>query len=700
MLSLTLSGWAQKTDIYQRPQRWERSHDYDVLHYRLEFKFDCDAKTYWGKNTISLLPLKDGFIKCDLDAEDFTVTAVSDKSGRPLEFQQKKGSLSVKLSREYAFKEKVEFTVEYFEKDPQKGLFFVDASPQNPAQINTFAWPEGARHWFPCYDFPNDRVTNEIIATVPDSYKVLSNGRLIDTTFDPKKKTRTFHWLQDKPHATYLMMMAAGPYEVIEDSLGDLPINYWVYKKDVPHAKRSFFKTPEMIDFFNRTFVYEYPWDKYDQICIAGSGGGMEDTSATTLGHGTIHDEKAEKDYPSHGLVAHELAHQWWGDLITARTWSHLWLSESFATYSEYLYSRFDRGADEGAVNLLQKKNRYLREARTRYIRPLVFNRYDNPWNIMDSHSYPKGAVILHMLNFIMGEKPFFRSLTHFLRKHAFQSVDTHDLQTAVKEATGRNMDWFFRQWVYSPGHPRFVISYKWDQKSAQLKLRISQTQDTAEGIPIFCLPVDIGFVTSNAAFTKRIWLHNKDEDFVFDLPRKPLLVRFDKGNFLLKEWTFVKSLEELLFQLQNDDVIGRMWAAEELIRYQDKPGCINALSNCARQDPFWSVRKSAIEVLGKTGEPDLIGLFQEKCRDKNSQVRTAALKILGEFKKPVLVDFFIERFKQEDSYRAQAEVLQALGKCGNEDVLPFLRSAEKLDSPRRVLNRAAAAAIKNITER
>ncbi len=696
LLSSILS--AQKVDIYKRPLNFERSHDYDAVHYKLEFKFDMEKKIYWGENQVTLLPLKDDFQQCVLDAEDFTVTSVAALNGEPLKFEQTDHSLIIDLSEKYDYKQKVSFVIKYYEKNSQKGLRLFEAAADYPAQINTYAWPEGARHWFPCFDFPNDKVTNELIATVKNDFKVLSNGKLVKVTEDNENNTKTYHWSQELPHSTYLIMMAAGPFEVIEDSLGSLPVNYWVYKKDVPDAMRSFRKTPEMIDFFNKTFGFNYPWAKYDQVCIAGSGGGMEDTSATTLGHATIHDERAEQDFSSEGLVAHELAHQWWGDTITERTWSHVWLSESFATYSEYLYARHDRGEEEGAVNLLGKKNSYLREAHNEYIRPMVFNRYNNPRNIMDSHSYPKGATILHMLRFVMGDKPFFRSLQHFLEKHSFQAVDTYDLMKAVKESSGQNLDWFFEQWIFKPGHPVFNISYQWNESTRKLKLRIIQTQDTSTGVPIYKTPVIIGIVMPEERFSKKLWIRGKENEYVFGVKQKPLMVRFDEGNHLLKEWNFEKSLKELLFQLENDDVIGRMWAASELLKFPDESKAITALIDRAENDSFWNVRKDAVELLGEIKRLEQIKLFKTKCEDKNSRVRTAALKVLGELNDPGLVSFFKDRFLKDDSYRAQAEAINAISKCGGKADIPFLKKAVQMKSPRSIIKRAAERALKNIS--
>lgn len=698
-LLLCLSLNAQQVDIYKRPQQFEKSRDYDALHYRLQYRFDEDQKIYWGENTITLKTLKDGFQECTLDAEAFTVTAVHLPDATPLKFEQTDRHLIVSFPEKYDYHDKITFTVQFQGQNQKRGLRFIDAAPDNPAQINTYSWPEYAHFWFPCYDFPNDKITNELIATVKDTYKVLSNGRLVSVAEDPDNHTKTFYWSQEQPHSAYLIVMIAGPYEVIKDSLGDLPVNYWVYKKDVPNAMRSFQKTPKMIDFFNQTFGYPYPWDKYDQICVAGSGGGMEDTSATILGHGTIHDERAEQDFSSDGLVAHELAHQWWGDLITERTWSHVWLSESFATYSEYLFSNFDKGEDEGAVNLLGKKNSYIWEANNRYMRPLVFNHYEHPRHIMDSHAYPGGAVVLHMLRFVMGDIPFFRSLQHFLEKNAFQVVDTHDFMIAIKEATGQNMDWFFEQCVFKPGHPHFDISYTWNEITHKLKLKIKQIQDISKGVPIFRLPVIIGITTPESKISKKIWIQGIDNEYTFDVSQRPQIVRFDEGNHLVKEWNFPKSQEELRYQLKHDDVIGRMWAAEQLERYPENLEARDALITSANKDPFWSVRVSALSTLSKLKDEELISLFKEKSLDKHSRVRLTALQILGGYKQAELASFFLERFQQDDSYRAQAMALFSLGECGNKTHIPFLQKAAQMKSPRNVIKRAADAAIKKLSE-
>jgi aminopeptidase N len=663
----------------------------------VELTFDLDDKKFWGSNTITLTPLKNEFTACVLDAAELVVDAVKTPAGTLLEFKQIDNKVHIHLQEAYNFGEEVRFTVEYHAENPKRGLFFDDKTEDHPQMVTTVSWPENARYWLPCYDYPHDKVTHEFIITVEDTLKVLGNGRLVRVIEDKLNGTKTYHWSQDLPHSTYLFLLAIGPYAVIEDALGDLPVNYWVYEEGVEDAKWIFEKTPFMIEFFNKIYGYDYPWAKYDQVISPRMGGGAENTSATLLGQDAVHDRKAEQDYSWDRIIAHEIAHQWWGDLITLRSWEHTWMNESFGTYSDHLYTAYDKGSDEGAFDLLGKKNAYLREAHNRYMRPIVFDRYERPQQNFDSHTYPKGAAVLHMLRFILGDEPFFRTFKHFLHKHEFEAVDTHDFMKAVKEATGQNMDWFFEQYIFAPGHPVFDVRYVWNEEAGKVALTVRQVQDTSKGIPIYRIPVIIGVHTSEGIVSEKVWIERDEEVFTFDAGEKPLMVRFDQGNYLLKEWTFEKEVDELLYQLEKDDSIGRAWAASELINYKDSGEVADALIACARIDDFWAVRRSAVETLGKMKREEDIVIFKEKCGDEKSTVRAAALTALGEYGDAELVPFLKERFEAEDSYLAQAEALRSIGKCGGQSEIPFLEEAAQMESYRDVIKRAAEFAIKNI---
>lgn len=698
---------AERVDVYSRPVHYEPSHDYDVLHYRIRLTIDQAKRSFWGNTTVTVKPSRDNFSTCVLDAETFIVSKVESENHQPLRFEQTRTSLVVHLSHPYAYGQRLSFAVYYREDnpqvDPQKygmpmgydlGLTFKPKTPGHPRLANTLSFPEGARHWFPSYDQPDDKATSDIIVTANQADQVISNGRLVSVTKIPHKTQRTFHWSEDKPISTYLFVLVVGPYVEVKDHLGKLPINYWVYPQNVADARLSFHNTPKMIRFFSKEFGYRYPWVKYDQIIIPHFRGGAESTSATVIGDDIIHNAKADPDFPSDWLVAHELAHQWWGDLVTMRDWSQAWLNEGFATYFQYVYTKHELGRDEGALDLQNKINQYLQEAHNSYERPIVFNRWKFPNDNFDAHVYQKGAAVLSMLDWIMGDKDFLRALSYFLHKNAYRSVDTHDLEDAIRESTGQNLDWFFNEWVYRAGHPVFDVSYRWNQSAKKVTLRVTQTQKTSESVPIFQMPVIIGITTASGKHSYRVWIRKRDEHFEFQCQEKPLLVRFDEGNHLLKELTFKKSADQLVFQLRYDDVIGRMWAASQLSQHLADSHAIGALRQSAVDDPFWAVRKKALQALAPSLGISDTAFLERRALDPKSAVRVAALRELGDLHELSLEPYFQDRYEKDNSYLAEAESLRAIGKLKDPSAIHFLQSASQVKSPDNLIHAAAQSAI------
>ena len=687
-IGLAAAAWSAQEDPLVRPRRAERSRDYDVLHYRIQLSFDEPARAFQGETRIRLRPLRDGFDTVVFDAETFRVT-----SAGPLRFEQTPGKLTIHLGRPYRYHEELTVTVSYRAEnvaiDPTRygmpkgyglGLSFKAATASHPRLIHTLSFPEGARHWFPCQDHPNDKATHEIIATVAASYQVIANGVLRSVTENRAKREKTFHWAQTQPHSTYLFVLVAGPYVQVKDTKGELPISYWVYPKDDDDARRSFGKTREIIEFFNREFGYEYPWPKYDQITLPDFGGGAESTSATVIGDRAIHDARADQDFPTHWLVAHEAAHQWWGNLVTMRDWSHTWLNESFASYYEHVYHKHLLGEDGGALDLLAKKRAYLNEAGQKYKRPIVLDRWDWPNQNFDRHTYQKGAVVLGMLRAQMGDEPFRRSITHFLKKHAFASADTHDLLIAIREASGQVLDWFFDQWIFRAGHPVLEVSQTWDAGIVQLKV-IQKQND------LYVLPVPIGITTPSGQRVHHVSIRQREETFSLPSTEKPLLIHFDEGDALLAEVAFARSQEQLLYQLEHDNAIGRMEAAAALQSLAANPAVAEALKKAALYDPFWAVRRDAL-LAGDTA-------LLRACavQDPSSGVRVAALAALNRLKDASLAGFFELRFREDDSYLAQAEAVRALGRLGASSSL--LRQAAAMKSPNDVVANAAREALK-----
>ncbi len=694
-LCLPASG-QQAVDWSKKTLQRERERTYDALHYLVKITLDLDRKAFEGSTTVTLSSFREGLETCVLDAEEYTVTSVLSDDGKPLKFDQTAKELSVRLPRPLKFGEETSFTCTYNGRDPKIGLKFVDETADNPRIVFSDSWPTNVHHWFPCYDYPNDKVTNEIVATVKGGLKVAANGRLLSTVEDPAAGTVTYHYSQDLPHSTYLIFLAAAPYVVVRDSYKTLPLNYWVYPKDADKVVPTYGKTPKMIEFFNTVFGYDYPWQKYDQVSVP-SGGGAESTSATAMTHRIMVGAADETDFPAIGIVSHELAHQWWGDLITLRSWAHTWLNESFGTYSDYLYRRYEMGDDEGALDLLGKLNSYLREAKTRYIRPIVTDRYDAPGDMFDSHTYPKGARVLHMLRSLLGDEAFFKTLSHFLHRYAFDAVDTADFIRSVKTVTGRNLDWFFDQWLFKPGHPVFEVKSEWDAAAKVVRLTVAQVQDRSLGVPVFKVPVAVKLVTSKKTETKTIWVEKEADTFDLTSEEKPLFVRFDADNVLIKEISFPKERDELVFQLKNDDVIGRMDAAAALAAFKGDPRAATALTVSLSTDKFWAVRKAALEAFTKLPDygPSGAPIYAKACQDPDSQVRAAAVLALGNLRQPRQLEFFKGLFASDKSVRVRAEALTAIGKLGDPSTVPFLKQAAAVSSYRDMIRRAAESALK-----
>jgi aminopeptidase N len=628
MSVLCLPASGQPVDVYARPQQSEREPSFDALHYRVQLRIDLDQKRFNGENTIHLIPLVEGFRICWLDASEMEVAGVFGPGGDPLRFKHQGDRLRIRLDRPYSTSDTVVLSVRYRGSDPSDGLFFDDETEDHPKMLSSNSWPDHARYWFPCNDVPDDKATHEMIITVRQPLKVLSNGRLVDIAYHDDSGEVTYHWYQEKPHSTYLSMLAAGPFSILEDSLDHVPIGHWVYPGDEENAARIFACTPGAIDFYSGLFGVPYPWAKYDHVIGPHQGGGAEATSATILGPGVIHDPDPGLDARWERIIAHEIAHQWWGNLITLDSWPETWLNEGFATYFDHVYVTATRGDDEGAVDLMNKKNAYLNEAATRYMRPIVFDRYHHIEENFDRHTYQKAAVSIHLLRQLLGEIDFFRTLKFFLQEYAYNNVNTEDFISAIRSVTGKDMRWFFDQHFYRPGHPVFRIESSWDATRSTLELTIRQVQDTTRGIPVYKVPVTIGIVTDNAKIQEKIWLEEPVEHFAWILDSKPRMVRFDEGNILLKEWVFLKEPEELLYQLRNDDVIGRTWAALELDDHIRADGVTQELMQAAQKDPFWSVRKAALETMVNAGITIPGDLLKNLMNDPHYEVRRLAIKI------------------------------------------------------------------------
>jgi aminopeptidase N len=581
-------GLADQNIYDQRRERSLRTQKVDVQHYRIALTLKEDTQSFVGKTVISFSSLLDDLDSLTLDAVSFDVENVTDDQGKNLDFTHNDGALTVSLDRVLQKNEAASLIIDYaaanIGTEKNVGLDFRPETDTNPQLVNSLNWPNGARYWFPSFDHPRDWASHETIITTDSANRVVANGSLVSDTVDPVSGLRTVHWHQTRPQPTYLYSFAAGPYSVLEDKHGDLPLHYWVYPGDEDVGREAFKRTAEIIAYYEDMYGTQFPWVKYDQIIVPAIGGGAESTSATLLGGRVIQLERDGDKGASDWLLAHEIAHQWWGDLIGYRDWTHAWMAESFATHGEYLFI-LDDSADEGALYLKAYKDDYIKEAREKFIRPVVTNKWDKPNDMFDRHGYEKGGVVLNMFRDLVGTDTFDEILNRFLTVHAYSNVTTDDFFATVGEVTGEDYSWFFDQWLLSPGHPVLDVSYQWDPQSKKLSLTIKQTQDTNAGVPIFRLPIIVGITTGMGKTVESVWLTKQSQEFEFDVSEQPLMVRFDEGDILLKEWTLDKPVAELLYQLDRDNLVGRLWAANELQHHVDNAAVRTALETAAERD-------------------------------------------------------------------------------------------------------------------
>ena len=465
----------------------------DVRHIKLEISIDPAARRVAGTATHTVRGINDGVRAIEFDAAEMSIESVS-AGGKPVKFDYVDPVLRVDLGRALRAGATVDVAIRYA-ATPRRGLYFTapDADyPDKPLQAWTQGQDEDSRHWYPCIDFPNHQQTSEVIVTVPESMISIGNGELKSVARNRRARTKTYHWYQATPHVTYLLSQIVGEFAEIEHRWQGIPVQYYGPPGREEDLQRTLARTPDMLDFFSDLTGAKYPYARYAQTFVADFiFGGMENVTATTLTDTSLLDKRASVDADVDGLLAHELAHQWFGDLLTCRDWSHGWLNEGFATYFEALYTQHHKGIDEFRYELHQKTQIYLGEDAARYRRPIVNNVYHEPIDLFDRHLYEKGSLVLHMVRTVLGDELWRKAIRLYVDRHRSTNVTTPDFQRAIETATGRNIDWLFDEYVYRGGHPAFKLGFEWDDKAKQAKLSVAQTQDEKDA-SVFRLPVAV----------------------------------------------------------------------------------------------------------------------------------------------------------------------------------------------------------------
>jgi aminopeptidase N len=679
LLMIYFNSWSQKGDssteeAWRKIYRASATKINDLVHTKLDIKFDFGKARMYGKAWLTLHPHFYPTDSLNLDAKYMNINGVFLLQGGkniPLTYTYDSTNLRIRLNKVYRANENFTVYIDYVSKPNEhvwatadiKGLYFINPTGEDkhkPTQIWTFGEPENNSSWCPTIDKPNQKTTDEIRITVPSKYVTLSNGLLVNQKMN-SDGTRTDNWKLDLPFAPYLLFFAVGDYSVIKDNYKGKEVSYYVEKEYASVARRIFGLTPDMIAYYSKITGVDFPWPKYAQITGRDFVEGAQENVSATL-----HAEEAQQDAREladgngwEAIIAHELFHHWFGDLVTCESWSNITVNESFANYGETLWFEYRYGKDEGdGVNYNAMKIYLGNQDDT--TKDLVRFYYSDPQDVFDDVSYPKGGRILNMLRNFTGDSAFFKSLNLYLTSNKFKTAEAQNLRLAFEEVTGKDLNWFFNQWYYNHGHPKLDISYNYDESGKKASVFILQTQSVAA----FKIPLAIDVYDGGIKKRYNIWINNAADTFSFPVNARPDLINVDGDKILLCEKNDHKSLDEFMYQYKHAGLyVDRIEAVKYAGKYQTDPRSLEFLLN-ALNDKSWRIRSLTLDELDLTNvavkravEKHLLAIATN---DPRKTVKAKAIKMLGRFKNPAYKPFFIKEI-EDSSYSVAGSALEAL---------------------------------------
>ncbi|MBY0551283.1 MAG: HEAT repeat domain-containing protein [Candidatus Obscuribacterales bacterium] len=657
-----------------------------VKHVKLVLSILPDEKTIIGTVHARVVAIADNVTDVFFQGQDMRIGRASlAGSANDLTLETSEFGVKVKLPKTLKRGEEIDLSVEYKLVNPKAGIYFTGATglyPDKPTQIWTQGQDEDAQFWFPVplADYPNHKMTSEILVTVPERFTALSNGRMVLETADAAAGTKTFHWLHDKPHVSYLITLVIGEFAKIEESYKGLPVICYVHPNQLAEGKDYARGTADLVALYSRLYGIEYPWNgSYSQVLVQDFiFGGMENTTLSTITDRILSPDPDYRKFQIR-LNGHELCHQWWGDLVTCRDWSHAWLNEGGATYGEVEAMEHVYGKKERDYYVKGLADTYFAEDR-RYRRPIVTNVYREPIDLFDRHLYQKGGLVRHMLRYLLGDEGYYRSLKTFLTDHSFGVADTHDLIKAIEKTTGRNLREFFDQWVFGAGFPEYKVSFIWDEKGKVATVKVSQTQKVDEMTGLFSMPIKFSFGLADGTtkdFT--VIVSDKDHSFSFHVDSKPTMFRFDPENWVLKKLDLTGVPKGMLIhQLANDtEVMGRVHAAQALTKVGGLEA-VEALRDAMNGSIHWGIQVECANGLGSIGTPAAREALKGAIANIDTRVRRAVVGALGNFKDETVADLLagIITGGTEKSVSVMADAAVALGKTKSAKALPVLKQA------------------------
>jgi aminopeptidase N len=704
VFGLPMHAQAQRPSPFQPPQAkvfYAPDRMFDLKHVAVTLDIDYPNRTIRGSAANTLSPLFGGLDKIVLDCGKALDVGACLIDGITARFTRDEGKLTIYPSRPLAKGKDVTVTVTYRGGKGQGGDFgngggwhWLSATQAEPGKIGF--WTQGETgfnsQWAPTWDYPNDFATSETITTVPADWTVVGNGLLIGSKVVGGRKT--YHWKMTQPHATYLMALVGGPLDVKKATWEGIELWYVVPRGQAALIDPSFSDTPDMLTYFSKVTGVKYPWPKYAQNAMYEFGGGMENVSSTTLGAGNLTDGRSGFRTMA-SLNSHELAHQWFGDLVTCKDWGQVWLNESFATFFQALYFEHSRGKNGYDREIEGNMQSYFGEAR-RYKRPIVTKLYSNPDAMFDSHTYPKGGVVLHTLRKWLGDDAFFAGINLYLTRNRHRPVETSDLCKAMTDASGKNCQPFFDQWLYKPGHP--VIEYGWtyDDAAKEIVLSVKQTQDTSDGTPVYEIPAFVGVIGGGKRVDAPVTLNAADQTVRIQVAARPDAVLLDPEHRFLRELRHEFGKDELTAILQFAPAgLDRTLAMRRLLADSPSDATVQLVADVVAADTAAFPSIATIRPLADLKRESLRPLFRALLKHPSTDRRGEAVQALGQLPKN---DADIALLKtMVDTKQPYAVVTGALGALArldpNASTEIFVKAASQ-PSRREVIRTAAFAAL------
>ena len=634
------------------PYRATHTKTTELKHTKLKVNFDYQKEQMNGEEWLTASPFFYSTNELVLDAKGMLIHEVAlDKNGSksPLKFDYKNDVLKITLDKTYQKNQEYTVYIKYTARPNEvkqegsaaisdaKGLYFINAQgkdPEKPTQIWTQGETESSSAWFPTIDKSNQKTTQEIYMTVPDKYVTLSNGILKDSQKE-SGNLRTDHWVMDKRHSTYLFFMGVGDYAIVKDKWRNIPVDYYIEREYEPYAKQIYGNTPEMIEFFSKRLGYDYPWAKYAQISGRDYvSGAMENTTATLHGSdilqkpGQLIDENKWED-----TIAHELFHHWFGDLVTAESWSNLTVNESFANYSEYLWNEYKYGKDQADYHQMEDVNHYVHNPAD-FKKDLVRFNYASREDVFDLVTYQKGGGILHMLRNYLGDDAFFAGMNDYLKTYEYGNAEAHQLRLSFEKVSGKDLNWFFNQWYFGSGHPKLNYTYTFEPVKKQVTVVINQSQDQP-----FEFPLAIDVYDNGKPSRKQVWVDAKAKNtFTFDSSKNPDLININADGILVADVTETKTPEQSFLQfLGSKEYKSKSIALSNIKEDAGKNLAGIKLLSAALKDPFFRIREQALELIDLTNPDQMkaLGADVEKLasNDPKTLVQAAAISALAKTK-------------------------------------------------------------------